>query len=104
MSCHTRLAGEFPAPPLARIAADHQTFIETFIRCRGVIRDVERALNISYPTVRARLDAAVEALEAMIHTDTEQETRNSERRRTLLEQVEEGILTPEEAAERLRSL
>ena len=33
------------------------------MRCRGIIRDVERALGISYPTVRARLDAAVAALE-----------------------------------------
>ena len=102
--CRTRLAGEFPAPPLARLAPDHQTFIETFVRCRGVIRDVERALGISYPTVRARLDAAVDALEVLLAAEPERVALNAERRRTLLEKVEGGLLTPEEAAEHLRHL
>ena len=104
IACGTRLAGEFPAPALARLAPEHQTFVETFVRCRGVIRDVERALGISYPTVRARLDAAVDALEVVLAAEPEREALLGERRRAVLEQVEEGLLTPEEAAERLRYL
>ncbi len=38
-------------------------FMETFLRCRGIIRDVEAALGISYPTVRARLDGLLSTLE-----------------------------------------
>ena len=34
-------------------------FIEAFIRNRGIIKDVEAELGISYPTVRARLDETI---------------------------------------------
>ena len=37
-------------------------FLELFLRCRGNLRDVERTLGLSYPTVRARLDALLASL------------------------------------------
>jgi hypothetical protein len=101
--CRTRLQGDFPPPPLARLSAEHQSFIETFVLCRGVIRDVERALGISYPTVRARLDAVVDALDTVLEAQKAGDDRE-ERRRNLLRQVEEGTVTPEQAAELLRKL
>jgi hypothetical protein len=108
-ACRTRLHGHFPPPPLARLAPEHQAFIETFVRSRGVIRDVERALGISYPTVRARLDAAVEALEEVLRSggsapDSGAARKREARRRSVLQQVEEGSLEPDEAAEILRRL
>jgi hypothetical protein len=114
-ACGTGLRGNFPLPPLARLAPEHQAFIETFIRSRGVIRDVERALSISYPTVRARLDAVVEALEEVIAEQAAAAAppvpppppfspSRDEHRREVLRQVEEGLLSPTEAAELLRSL
>ena len=33
-----------------------------FLRCRGSIKEVEKALGVSYPTVRNMMDAALEAL------------------------------------------
>ena len=100
-TCRTRLCGDFPPPPLARLSQEHQSFIETFVRCRGVIRDVERMLGISYPTVRARLDAAVHALEDTLAEDTVLDTP---RRRAILRQVEDGSLTASEAARLLSEL
>lgn len=100
-ACRTRLCGEFPPPPLARLAQEHQSFIETFVRCRGVIRDVERMLGISYPTVRARLDAAVHALEGAL---TDEPTPENPRRRAILRQVEEGSLSVAEATKLLAEL
>ena len=109
--CPTRLHGEFPSPPLARLAPEHQAFIETFVGCRGIIRDVERALGVSYPTVRARLDAAVAALEEVRRRSEIAETAPvapspppPPDRRRVLEQVEAGLLDPAEAAETLRRL
>jgi hypothetical protein len=105
-ACRTRLHGHFPLPPLAQLAPEHQVFVETFVRCRGVIRDVERALSISYPTVRARLDAAVEALEQVLSgaEATRSDGGRAARRRSVLQQVEEGSLEPDEAVEILRRL
>ncbi len=116
--CETKLHGAFAPPPLARLSAEHQQFITTFVLCRGVIRDVERALGVSYPTVRARLDAALTALEGAISAGdlpahappvpprpaAPPPPELSERRRELLRQVQNGALDPAEAAEALRRL
>ena len=106
--CETRLHGDFPPAPLARVGAEHQRFIETFVRCRGIIRDVERVLGVSYPTVRARLDAAVAALEVAVQDGVADRPADAEgreaRRRALLRKVEDGLLEPEAAAEELRGL
>src|SRR5688572_25476753 len=104
--CETHLKGIFPPVPLARVAPEHQQFIETFVLCRGIIRDVERALGISYPTVRARLDAAVGALESAVrsvdvpaHQPEVASPDDDVRRREILRQVAAGHLTPSAAAE-----
>lgn len=108
--CDTRLKGVFAQAPLARLGAEHQRFVEVFLLNRGVIRDVERALAISYPTVRARLDTAVAALESIIAEDRELSMpRNGEvekdaLRRDLLLQVRAGQVSPAAAAEKLRKL
>lgn len=112
VQCATRLQGVFPAPPLARLPAEHQSFVETFLLCRGVIRDVEKALGLSYPTVRARLDAAVAALqETVVSAPAPGAPAPSlpaadpqQRRRAILDQVASGRLDPAEAAETLRRL
>lgn len=125
-TCLTRLAGTFASPPLARLAPDQQDFVVTFVRCRGVIRDVERVLGISYPTVRARLDAVARSLDAL--TSAAAATAGGDlpplppaaplppnppaapsrathaRRLAVLEQVEQGVLEPAEAVEALRHL
>jgi hypothetical protein len=101
--CETRLKGIFPPPPLARLPLEHQRFVEVFLRCRGVLKDVERALDVSYPTVRARLDAAVDALEDVAHTETTVTSHDEERRR-ILRSVAEGRIDPSEAAQALHRL
>jgi hypothetical protein len=101
--CETRLAGIFPPPPLARLPLEHQRFVEVFLRCRGVLRDVERALGVSYPTVRARLDAAVDALEDLTQP-VPSRPDTDERRRQILQDVAEGRTDAAEAALALRRL
>jgi len=60
--CGTRLEGNFTLGRFQSLTADQLEFLETFIRARGNFKDVERELGISYPTVRARLDAVIRAL------------------------------------------
>ena len=61
-NCDVRLHGQFTLAPYRSLDAEQIRFLETFLRCRGVIRDMEAALGISYPTVRARLDALLVSL------------------------------------------
>jgi hypothetical protein len=113
-NCDTKLQGTFTSAPLAMLPVEHQRFIETFVLCRGVIRDMERELGVSYPTVRARLDAAVSALETVLEPEPPSLSREpvlpslprprDDHRRRLLRDVEEGRLTPAQAAEALRNL
>ena len=62
LDCQVQMRGHFALTPYRNLDAEQIRFLETFLRCRGVIRDMEAALGISYPTVRARLDALLSAL------------------------------------------
>lgn len=61
--CHSRLAGRFRASRFDSLSAEQMHFVETFLGSRGNIKEVEKRLGISYPTVRARLDDLITALE-----------------------------------------
>lgn len=61
----------------ARLDATQLEFVEAFLRCRGVIKNVEDMLGISYPTVKARLANALAAM----GIDTDDEPPAAERRR-----------------------
>jgi hypothetical protein len=56
------LSGRFHGCPFCGLSDEEIDFALTFLRSRGNIRDVERALGISYPTVRARLESLTKRL------------------------------------------
>jgi hypothetical protein len=61
-SCGTSLEGEFSVGRFGRLSRDQLALLESFLRSRGNLREMERELGISYPTVRARVDGLVRAL------------------------------------------
>jgi hypothetical protein len=61
-SCGTALEGDFSVGRFGRLSRDQMTLLESFLRSRGNLRDMERELGISYPTVRSRVEALVRAL------------------------------------------
>lgn len=67
--CEIAVEGRFSTGRLGSLPAETQDFIETFIKCRGNIKEVERELGISYPTVRAKLDSAIKALGYEVEPD-----------------------------------
>jgi len=60
--CNTVIENDFEFSKFESLGEEHLNFIEIFIKCRGNIKDVEKELGISYPTVRAKLDEVVLAL------------------------------------------
>ncbi len=62
-SCSTEIAGDFEPCPFCRLDEAQEKLITVFLKRRGNIREVERELGMSYPTVRARLEGAVKVLE-----------------------------------------
>lgn len=61
-SCGTTLEGDFSVGRFGRLSRDQLALLESFLRSRGNLREMERELGISYPTVRARVEALVRAL------------------------------------------
>jgi hypothetical protein len=60
--CGTVIENEFELSRFEYLTEDQLRFMETFIKCRGNIKDVEKEFGISYPTVRAKLDEVISAL------------------------------------------
>jgi hypothetical protein len=82
------------------LSREHLAFVETFLRARGKIKDVEEELGISYPTVVSRLNEVLVAL----GFEAGEDPRESERRQRILDEVSAGRLSVAEAAEALRAL
>lgn len=61
--CETVVRGRWAPSPFSRLTPDQQTFLTLFVRSRGNLSDVERTLGVSYPTVRAKLEEIINALE-----------------------------------------
>src|SRR5438477_12463080 len=60
--CGTGIEGSFGLGRLQALTPEQLQFVETFIKARGKIKDVERELDISYPTVVGRLNEVVRAM------------------------------------------
>lgn len=61
-SCESRLEGKFDSCLFCSLSPEESRFLMTFIKNRGSIKDVERELGVSYPTVRAALDGLILSL------------------------------------------
>jgi hypothetical protein len=115
-TCGTALEGEFGVGRFGRLDREQMRLLESFLRSRGNLKEMERELGISYPTVRGRVDALVRALglsdgadevAAAIDEDVESEADvvdTSAARRAILEQLAAKEISAEEAATRLRAL
>lgn len=60
--CGTTLEGDFSVGRYGRLSREQLALLESFLRSRGNLREMERELGISYPTVRNRVEALVRAL------------------------------------------
>jgi hypothetical protein len=54
-ACGLKVEGEFVLNEFGALTPDELHFLRVFIYCEGRIRDMEAALGVSYPTVKAHL-------------------------------------------------
>lgn len=90
--CGVRLSGQFDGCPFCRLSEKELKFVATFIRCRGNIKEVEKELGVSYPTVRARLESLIERLGFAGAKPTAE----------VLELLEKGEISADEAVKLIR--
>ncbi|MDQ7844835.1 MAG: DUF2089 domain-containing protein [Armatimonadota bacterium] len=98
--CATTIEGRFTLGGLARLDPEQVRFVETFLKVRGNLKEMERELGVSYPTVRARLDAILQAMGYAVEAARAEES--AERRREVLDQLQAGQITVDEAVRLLR--
>jgi hypothetical protein len=112
-SCGTTLEGEFSVGRFGRLTREQLALLESFLRSRGNLRDMERELGISYPTVRSRVEALVRALgfgprdgEPAAETEAEPEDGPANRatRQDVLERLARHEIAADEAAALIRDL
>jgi hypothetical protein len=101
-SCDIAIVGDFNIPALLRLNRAQLDFVEVFLKNRGNIREVERELGVSYPTVRARLDEVLDTIGFnLAPKDDDGRPEDSATRRAVLEQLSAGKISPEEAMQAL---
>jgi hypothetical protein len=88
------IEGGFELPPLARLSGEDQVFVMAFVRGHGSIKEMERTFGISYPTVKNRLNRISGLLKFV-------EIESAPLQTAVLEQLESGEITAEEAIGRL---
>lgn len=96
LKCHTTIRGHFRQDKFSKLTQEQKDFIEIFVMKRGSIKEIEKELGISYPTVRNKLDQVINALGHEVESD--------QSRIEILNMLNEGQISPEEAAEMIENL
>ena len=122
--CGTTIEGEFSVGRFGRLTREQTQVLESFLRSRGNLRDMERELGISYPTVRGRVEQLVQALgfgprdqadadgptpttaapTSEAPADPQTPDQITAGRQAVLERLARHELSAEEAADAIRSL
>jgi len=104
-SCHTKILGNFDLCKFCKLPAEQKAFAEIFIKNRGNIREVERELGISYPTVRSRLEALIRALGYPTDPDqADYDESVAEQRKQVLDRLARGEISADQAARMLKAV
>jgi hypothetical protein len=103
--CDLTMHGHFIVSGLASLSPDQLEFVELFLRCEGKINRMEKELNVSYPTVRGRLNDIIHSMGYEPFAEVEAEEANREAyRKDVLDSLSSGKLSPDEAVARLKRL
>jgi len=62
-SCGTELSGDFQACEFCALTPEDRELLRVFLVSRGNMKDVQRHLDVSYPTARLRFDSLLARLE-----------------------------------------
>ncbi len=95
-ACDTVIEGRFANGVFAGLTSEQLDFIETFVRCEGKITRMEDEMALSYPTIRNRLQEVIRALGYEPGREESAEIPD-EKRRVVLEDLENGKISAEDA-------
>ena len=96
-NCYTKIEGHFSICKFCKLTDEQKNFVEVFIKNRGNIKEIEKELGISYPTVRNKLEDVISALGY-----SPKYTEPKVDRKEILERLSKGEITSEEAIKLLK--
>jgi hypothetical protein len=99
--CGTHVAGQFEPNIFSRLSGDDLNFVVMFVRSKGNVKEMERAIGISYWTIRRKLDEIVAFLD---EASTAPREARATQRMMVLERLRSGEITVEEAAVMLEEI
>lgn len=91
--CGTSIEGHFKPCKFCRLTNEQKMFVDVFIKCRGNIKEMEKELGVSYPTVKNRL----EDVAAAMGYKTEEPLLNADKKKDILDKLNNGEITVDEA-------
>jgi hypothetical protein len=97
-ACKTRIVSDLRTCQFCSLRPDLLVFLHAFLRTRGNIKEVERELGISYPTVRKRLDDLLRSLGMEAGPSP-----GRDRRLEVFEQLRKGEISVDDAVDWLGS-
>ena len=97
LDCHTKFEGQFEISNLLKLSEEDLSFILAFVCCSGSLKEMAKKQQVSYPTLRNRLNVLIDMLEKLDHV-------KSNSKNDILLMLESGKISAKEAAELLRNL
>jgi hypothetical protein len=94
--CGTVMENDFEFSKFEYLEEEQLNFMEVFLKCRGNIKDVEKELGISYPTVRSKLD---EVISALGYTVVKKSVMGS---KEIIDMLEKGEISAEQAVNMIK--
>ena len=98
-NCGTAVEGRFSLGRLFELTPEQRRFVEIFIRCEGKISRVEKELDLSYPTVRSRLEEVIQAMGYEVRSET---AVSAQRNEDILERLPRHEISSDDALEMMK--
>ena len=105
-SCGIRVEGTFARSEFDQLDEHEMHFLRIFVHCEGKIRELEKSLGVSYPTVKARLANLKEKLSLdspSPRDNSEASTGSKPLAADVIAALDRGDISPEDAIRQLNS-
>jgi len=67
--CDARVKKDIVLCPFCQLSEDDYEFLQVFLRTQGKITDIEKILNVSYPTIKGKIDSLLRTLNLSSYTE-----------------------------------
>lgn len=91
--CNTTIEGDFALCKFCHLKSEEKDFALIFIKNRGNIKESERELGVSYPTVKGKLDSLIQSLGLTNVSNVQMDKKE------ILEKLDNGLISADEAIE-----